>query len=191
MWRYDMERLHALLAAWVDSFHKGPVMQSFDVFFIGSQNKLLMSKWRHDVEKRFVLLTIWEGNPSVTGLFPSRRTINANVWCFVDVSSNKVLNNHSSSRWFKTPWQSYDAVVRNKGALWNWKVRWLCLGRGLKFQNIATFSMAKQNLISTWQIYQCLIHLKIEITTYIKHKSGISPIHQYLALTYQSIIRDI
>ena len=40
-------------------------------------------------------LAFYEGNPPVTGGFPSQRASNMEPWCFFNVSSNKLLNKHS------------------------------------------------------------------------------------------------
>ena len=49
------------------------------------------------------LLALCEGNPPVTGGFPSQRTSNADF----DVTVNKRLNKQLSCRWFEKPWRSW------------------------------------------------------------------------------------
>ena len=51
-------------------------------------------------------LVLCEGNPQVTGKFPSQRASNAGFDIFFDVSLNKRLNKQSSSRWFESAWCS-------------------------------------------------------------------------------------
>ena len=61
-----------------------------------------LSWWRHQMETFFALLVFCEGNPPVTGGFPSQRPV---TWSFdvsFDMRLNKRLSKHSR-RWFETP----------------------------------------------------------------------------------------
>ena len=49
------------------------------------------------------LLALCDGNPSVSGGFPSQRPSKADLNVFFDVSLCKPLNKQSSRRWFETP----------------------------------------------------------------------------------------
>ena len=68
------------------------------------------SPWRHDLETFSALLALCEGNPPVTGGFPSQRTSNAEMF-FFDIPLNKRMNKHLSCRWFEMPWRFYYIVV--------------------------------------------------------------------------------
>ena len=58
------------------------------------------------MERVSALLALYEGNPPVTGGFPSQRASNASFGVFFDVSLNKMLNKQSSCRRFETPGRS-------------------------------------------------------------------------------------
>ena len=59
----------------------------------------------------FRVTVICVGNTPVTGEFPWQRDNNAEPWCFLVVSRNKLLNKHSIYQWFQTPWLSFDVAV--------------------------------------------------------------------------------
>ena len=65
--------------------------------------KLMISWWRHQMETVPALLALCEGNPPVTGGFPSQRDSNTGFDAFFDVSLNKRLNKQTRRRWFETP----------------------------------------------------------------------------------------
>ena len=44
---------------------------------------LCQSWWLHKTEALYALLALCEGNPSVTGVFPSQRAIDTELWCFL------------------------------------------------------------------------------------------------------------
>ena len=55
------------------------------------------------------LLSLCEGNPPVTGGFPSQRDSNTEIW-WVFISLNKLLNKLLSFRWYQTPWHSVTSL---------------------------------------------------------------------------------
>ena len=57
------------------------------------------------------LLTLCEGNPPVTGGFPTRWTSDEDIWCFFDVSLNEMLNKPTINWWSETPWRSCDITA--------------------------------------------------------------------------------
>ena len=57
----------------------------------------LIPWWHHQMEKIFTLLILYEGNPMVTGGFPSQRPV---MWSF---HVNKWVNKQSRRWWFETP----------------------------------------------------------------------------------------
>ena len=52
------------------------------------------------------LLALCEGNPPVTGGFPSQRPVTRNFDAFFDLRPNKRLSKQSRRRWFETPSRS-------------------------------------------------------------------------------------
>ena len=56
--------------------------------------------------------TLW-GNPVVTGGFPSRRTSNVKLWCFLSCEPEKLFNHDSSRWWFERPSCSSEVTVMN------------------------------------------------------------------------------
>ena len=61
------------------------------------------SRWRQQMETVSALLAICEGNPPVTGGFPSQRASNTGFDDFFDVSLNKRLSKQTNRRWKETP----------------------------------------------------------------------------------------
>ena len=59
--------------------------------------------WRHQMKTFSSLLALYEGNPSVTGGFPSQRPVTRSFVVFFDLHLNKRLSKQSISRWFETP----------------------------------------------------------------------------------------
>ena len=62
--------------------------------------------WRHQMEAFSALLALCEGNPSVTGEFPSQRPVTRSFDVFFDLRINKLLSKHSRRRWVETPSRS-------------------------------------------------------------------------------------
>ena len=52
------------------------------------------------------LLALCEVNPPVTGGFPSQSASNVDLWCFLNISQNKLLNKHLSCQWSAMTWHS-------------------------------------------------------------------------------------
>ena len=59
--------------------------------------------WRNQKETFSALLALREGNPPVTGRFPSRRPVTRSLGVFFDPRLNKRLGKQSKCRWFETP----------------------------------------------------------------------------------------
>ena len=59
--------------------------------------------WRHQIEIFSPLLTLWEGNPPLTGGFPSQRPVTRSFEFFFDLRLNKRLSKQPRRRWFETP----------------------------------------------------------------------------------------
>ena len=57
------------------------------------------------------LLTLCEGNLSVTDGFPSQSASNVDRWCFFIVSPNNPLNKRSGWRWYETSCHSCDPLL--------------------------------------------------------------------------------
>ena len=66
----------------------------------------------------FTLLAVCEGNPRVTGGFPSQRPVTRNFDVFFDLLLNKQLNKQLRRRWFETQsrslWRHYNDWFRVK-----------------------------------------------------------------------------
>ena len=52
------------------------------------------------------LLALCEGNPPVTGGFPSQMPATRNFDVFFDLRLNKGVSKHKTRRWFETPSRS-------------------------------------------------------------------------------------
>ena len=72
------------------------------------------TRWRHQMETFSALLALCEGNPPVSGGFPSQRPITRSFYVFFDLQPSKKLNKQSRRRWFKTTshslWRHYNAT---------------------------------------------------------------------------------
>ena len=58
--------------------------------------------WRHQMETFSASLVICDGNPPVTGGFPSQRRVTQSFDVFFDLRLNKRLSKQSRCRWFET-----------------------------------------------------------------------------------------
>ena len=71
-----------------------------------------VTKWKHFP----ALLGLCEGNSSVTGEFPSQRSVTRSFDVFFDLSLNKRLSKPSRRRWFETAlrslWRHSNNVLR-------------------------------------------------------------------------------
>ena len=59
--------------------------------------------WRHQMATFSTLLAFCEGNPSVTGRFPSQRPVTRSFDVLFDLRLNKRFSKQSRRRWFETP----------------------------------------------------------------------------------------
>ena len=74
----------------------------------------LCSWWRRQMETFTTILVLCEGNPPVTGGFPSQRPVTRSFDVFFGLHLNKRLSKQSRRRWFETPviWGAhYDVTV--------------------------------------------------------------------------------
>ena len=62
--------------------------------------------WCHHMETLSALPALCEGNPLVTGGFPSQRASSTGFVVFFDVSLNKLLSKQLHCWWFEMPWSS-------------------------------------------------------------------------------------
>ena len=58
--------------------------------------------WRHQMKTFSALLALCEGNPPVTGGFPSQRPVTRSFDVFFHLHMDKRLNKQSRRRWFET-----------------------------------------------------------------------------------------
>ena len=60
---------------------------------------------RDQMETFFALLALCEGNPPVTGEFPSQRPVRRGFHVFFNLRLNNRLSKQSRRRWFETTWR--------------------------------------------------------------------------------------
>ena len=82
-----------------------PTNNSWDVLCIYKNRERYISWWRHQMEIVSALLAICEGNPLVTGGFPSQRRMTRSL-VFFDLRLNQRLSKQPKRRWFETPSRS-------------------------------------------------------------------------------------
>ena len=103
-------------------------MKIIDSYFEGQKNRVCDSVviagiilwWRHQMETFSALLALCEGNPPVTGGFPSQRPV---TWSFdvsFDLSLNERFSKQCRRRWFGTPSRSLWRHIYHHGALSSW-----------------------------------------------------------------------
>ena len=80
-------------------FHKF-IQNSHPVARVG--NNPVNAWWRHQIEIYSALLDFCEGNPPVTGGFPSQRPVTRSFNVFFDLRLNKWRSKQSRRRWFET-----------------------------------------------------------------------------------------
>ena len=69
------------------------------------------SWWRHQMKKVSALLALCEGNPPVTGGFPSQKPDTRSFDVSYDLHQNKRLSKQSTRRWFRRHGSHYDVIV--------------------------------------------------------------------------------
>ena len=62
--------------------------------------------WHHQMETFSALLALHEGNPPVTGVYPSQSPVAQSFDLFFDLHMNKRLSKQSRHRWSETPSRS-------------------------------------------------------------------------------------
>ena len=82
---------------------------------------LAVTWWRHRMDIFSALLALCEGNPPVTGGFPSQRPVTRSFDIFFDLHLNKRLSKQSRRWWLETPscslWCHCNEVQISS---WNW-----------------------------------------------------------------------
>ena len=80
------------------------------------KHRRLQTWWRHQMETFSMLLALCEGNPPVTGAFPSQRPVAWSFHVFFDLRLNKRLSKQTIRRSFETPscplWCHYDGFPK-------------------------------------------------------------------------------
>ena len=77
-----------------------------DFFARGIHRSLMDPWWRHQTETFPMSLALCEGNPPVTGGFPSQRPLKWSFAFFYGVRLNKPLSKQSRCRWIERSWRS-------------------------------------------------------------------------------------
>ena len=95
-----------------------------------------------------MLLAFYDGNPPVTGGFPSPRRVMQSCDVFFDIGLNKLLSKHSSCMWFLTPLYSCDVTVTRCCRFWFISTTTDYLLHRLSLKCIGVNSML--NFISYW-----------------------------------------
>ena len=67
--------------------------------------------WHHQMATFSMLLALCEGNPLVTGGFPSKRPVTQSFEVFFDVHLDKQQSKQWSCQWFEMLWCPYDVTV--------------------------------------------------------------------------------
>ena len=82
-----------------------PFTHSLQSSFIDGDNLKIASAWRrHQMEKFSALPVLYEGNPPVTGAFPSHKgRWHVSLMFSLICAWTKRLSKHSRRRWFETP----------------------------------------------------------------------------------------
>ena len=84
--------------------------------------------WRYQMETFSALLALCEGNPLVTGGFPTQRPVTRSFDACFDLHPNKRLIKQSRRRWFESYsvsfWRHYNGWVEDKMMLYI--AKWLC-----------------------------------------------------------------
>ena len=62
--------------------------------------------WRYGMGIFSALLALCEGNPPITGGFPSQSASDAEIWCFLSCTYEQTIEQTQGRRWFQTPWPS-------------------------------------------------------------------------------------
>ena len=77
-----------------------------------------------------LLLAPCEGNPTVTGGFPSQRPVTRSFEVFLDLRLHKWLSKPSRRRWFETPshslWRHCNEPTKHFDKWWQRKWWWIC-----------------------------------------------------------------
>ena len=132
-----------------------------------------VSWWRHQIEALSALLALCEGNPPVTGGFPSQRPVTRGFDVSFDLRLNNRLSKQSRRWWFETPsislWRHCDDISRTfQGTLQeSWMpfvfVVWCC-------DLITVGCVHIPELVDPWG---CRSHFKIIIFKFVIQNSSL------------------
>ena len=96
--------------------------------------------WRHQMETFSVLLALCEGNPPVTGEFPSQRPVTRSFDVFFDLRLKNRLSKHWNRWWFENPSRSLWRHCNEYDAQNNWCRNPLRIRSMLNFTIFFTYS---------------------------------------------------
>ena len=74
----------------------------YDLYKLELSINTTLPWWRHQIETFCASLVLCEGNPPVTGVFPSWKPVMRSYDVFFDLRLNKRLSKQSLCRWFET-----------------------------------------------------------------------------------------
>ena len=106
-------------------------------FFRNNKN---ISWWHHRVETFSVLLALCEGNPPVTGGFPSQRPVTQSFDVFFDLCQNELLSKQSRHWWLEIPSRSLWRHCNAETNIWTGVANCLCSHQRVIFVFISQFA---------------------------------------------------
>ena len=99
---------------------------------------------------------------------------NSELWCFIDVSQNELLNKHPSCRCFETRWRSYGVTVMNHLDFAGHAISFKVTGDLARYpscsggKNAVFHTRGFMNLSMVWWYMKCL-RTHVENDTAINH----------------------
>ena len=95
---------------WGNSYHQSRVIDTLRGPTIKFLTRYWNAWWRYQMETFSALLALCEGNPPVTGGFPSQRPVTRSFDVYFDLCLNKRLSKHLRRWWFETPSRHCDVI---------------------------------------------------------------------------------
>ena len=97
-----------LLTLWHSGsdFHLPMSLWCITAFLIILTPQMAYAWWHHQMETFYAFLRLCEGNPLVTGGFPSQMPVTQSIDVFFDLHLDKLLSKQSRHQWFEMPLHS-------------------------------------------------------------------------------------
>ena len=90
-----------------------PLCQEREMTFASLDTPRDVTSLRAALGKIFSMMTP-EHHWPITGGFPSQRANDAEIWCLLNVSLQKLENKQLGYWWYEMLWRPYDAVIRHR-----------------------------------------------------------------------------